>query len=86
LSVRGKQGTSGGHMGDEEMVWLCIPVDQVEEIVVALYGVARELHDEAESAADPLLRDATRTRISRLAGTMKLLREGANGTLGAGRQ
>ncbi len=37
-------------MSDEEWVWLRIPVDQVEEIVAALYRVARELHDEVRAA------------------------------------
>jgi hypothetical protein len=68
----------GGSMGDEEMVWLRIPFDQVEEVVAALYGVARGLHDVAETADEPLLREATRVRISRLVATMKALRESAS--------
>ena len=66
-------------MGDEEIVWLRIPVDQVEEVVAALYGVARGLHDEAASLDDPVLREAIRARISRLVRTMKVLQESANG-------
>ena len=65
-------------MGHEERVWLQIPVDQVEEIVAALYGVARGLHDEITTVEDPLLREATRTRISRLVRTMRLLQESAS--------
>jgi hypothetical protein len=70
-------------VGDEETVWLRIPVDQVEEIVAALYGVARGLHDEVVSAEDPLVREAMRTRISRLVLTMKVLQEHADGELSA---
>jgi len=65
-------------MGDDETVRLRIPVDQVEEIVAALYGVARGLHDEVTTVEDPLLREATRIRIVRLVRTMKLLQESAN--------
>jgi hypothetical protein len=65
-------------MGDDETVRLRIPVDQVEEIVAALYGVARSLHDEVTTVEDPLVREATRTRISRLVRTMKLLQESAS--------
>jgi hypothetical protein len=65
-------------MGDEERVWLRIPVDQVEEIVAALYGVARGLHDEVTSVDDPLLREAVRARISRLVRTMRVLQESAS--------
>jgi hypothetical protein len=69
-------------VGDEETVWLQVPVDQLEEIVAALYGVARGLHDEVGAAVDPLLREATRARLARLVGTMKVLQESANGRLG----
>ncbi len=66
-------------MGDEEMVWLRIPVDQAEEIVAALYGVARELQDEVRSSADPDRREVTRSRLSRLVETMRIVQEAANG-------
>ena len=62
-------------MGDEEWVWLRIPVDQVPEVVAALYGVVRELHDEIGSAADPLVLEMARNRLSRLVVTMQALRE-----------
>jgi hypothetical protein len=66
-------------MGEEELVWLRIPADQAQELVAALYGVARELFDEVASSDDPLVNETTRIRLTRLVVTMKALQEATNG-------
>jgi hypothetical protein len=66
-------------MGEEELVWLHIPADQVQELVAALYGIVRGLHDELAAVEDPEVSATTRHRLSRLVLTMQALQEATNG-------
>lgn len=57
---------------------LGIDVNQVQEIVAALWAVAHDLHVDVQATADPVLRHAMETRLCRIVSTMKELNQAAD--------